>query len=112
MPEVAISVALRTVGVDYITFVSVVVVSDILVSRTDKCYPLSRQNITLKEIYRYSLYIVVGTFSKVGWPGTSWDPRYLQAYIHPKLKLGGFNPLFFGSGQNSHAKRKDKNTNF
>ena len=50
MPEMAISVALRTVRVDFITFVSIVVVSDILVSRTDKCYPLSRQNTTLLEI--------------------------------------------------------------
>ena len=53
MPEVAIPVALRTVRVDFITFVSIVVVSDILVSRTDKCYPLSRQNTTLLEIGRY-----------------------------------------------------------
>ena len=50
MPEAEISVALLSVRVDYITFVSTVVVSDILVSRTDKCYPLSRQNTTLVEI--------------------------------------------------------------
>ena len=52
----AISVALWTVRVDYITFVSIEVVSDILVSRTDKCYPLYplvRQNTTLVEIDRY-----------------------------------------------------------
>ena len=36
--------------VDYITFVPIVVVSDILVSRTDKRYSLSRQNTTLVEI--------------------------------------------------------------
>ena len=36
--------------VDNITFVPIVVVSDILVSRTDKCYSLSRQNTTLVEI--------------------------------------------------------------
>ena len=36
--------------VDYITFVPIVVVYDILVSRIDKCYSLSRQNTTLVEI--------------------------------------------------------------
>ena len=50
MPVVAISVALRTVRVDNITFVSIEVVSDVLVPRTDKCYPLTRPNTTLVDI--------------------------------------------------------------
>ena len=36
--------------VDYITFVLIVVISDILASRTDKCQSLSAQNTTLVEI--------------------------------------------------------------
>ena len=38
--------------VDYITFMLIAVVSDILVSGTDKCYSLSKQNTLVEITYR------------------------------------------------------------
>ena len=61
----AISVALRTVGADSITFVSIGVVSDIPVSGKDKCYLLYIQNITLVEIHWKQIWPAFVSNSKV-----------------------------------------------
>ena len=59
--------------VDYITFVPIVVVSDILVSRTDKCYSFSRQNTTLVEI------------TYTGWPKTN-VPNFESLFLRTDFR--------------------------
>ena len=64
MPEVTISVSLRTVGADGITFASIAVVSDIPVSRKYKCYPLSQTILQHRvEILTYLGIGIVSTYT-------------------------------------------------